>query len=79
VNAKKSGDNSDEDCRICSLFFCSFKNMDDIITYDRIDKLIKNETININLAVLPIFKEKSQVNINNLFIIYLIITFFFIL
>lgn len=45
--------------------------MDDIITYDRIDKLIKNETININLAVLPIFKEKTQVNINNLFIIYL--------
>ena len=47
--------------------------MDDIITYDRNDKLIKNETININLAVLPIFKYKSQDNIINLSIIYLII------
>ena len=37
--------------------------MDDIITYDRNDKLIKNETININLAALPIFKDKSQDNI----------------
>lgn len=73
MDAKKSGDNNDEDCRICSLLFCSVKVMDDIITYDIIDKLIKNETININLAVLPIFKDKSQDNINNLSIIYLII------
>ena len=74
MDAKKSGDNSDdEDCRICSLFFCSVKVMDDIITYDRNDKLIKNETIKINLAALPIFKDKSQDNIINLSIIYLII------
>ena len=53
---KESGNNNDEDCRICSLFFCSVKIMDDIIIYDRIDKLIKNDTSNINLAVLPILK-----------------------
>jgi len=30
--------------------------MDDIIIYDRIDKLIKNDTSNINLAALPVLK-----------------------
>ena len=53
---KENGDNNDEDCRICSLFCCSVKIVDDIIIYDRIDKLIKNDTSNINLAVLPILK-----------------------
>ncbi len=47
--------------------------MYDIITYNKIDKLIKKEMSNINLVLPSSFNDKSQYNRNNSSIIYLMI------
>ena len=57
-----------------SSFVGSVKIIYDIIIYNRIDKLIKKEISNINLLLVSGFNDKSQYNINNSLIIYLMLT-----